>query len=630
MARQSVLSGMDWSGLEAVVERQQRRREVDRPTISDFRWWARRSSTLMGSIIDAAAEGVPGPMSISDPFSGGGTVAVEALLRGHNVYAQDLNPWAITGLRVSTMPVDAEAFRAAADAVLDELDRGSDSYAATCELHEHSITSATFRVRVVKCTGCSEDVFAFPYGMVTLASRNSAETHGFFGCTGCGEVTRSSLSASDRRCRSCRRRLAPPHQQLQPGRKMTCPHCHCDFNVLDHQMARWKVTLIRRACVDANGKRIRHFAYPRTTDLARAAVSTCPYLGPLAENIPDGIETRILRRAGFRTWADLFPNRQLMALLQAADLCSTVQDDAHIRERLLLGVAGAFEMAGHLCRWDRLYPKAFEAMANHRFAPVGFACEINLLGSDGRGTLRHRLDNLYRSANWLRKHQPTKRSRPDQFVCGSSEVQQARDGQIDLILTDPPYLGAVQYGELAKLLVVSADRTGLIPARTRPDSSAEAVSNRVRGQGYQEYQAILTSVFKESARTLKAEGRMILTFRHNDLRAWFALATALRTAGFFVTHTAVVHAENSSDFSKQKDGSFTKDLLIECLLEPMNDADPSMPESFTDAQSTELALAGALLRSCRCETYSDARTYWRSVTGGETTWISAPNAGEIR
>ena len=97
-----VLSRIDWESVEKTVFHEQRNREKHTPVVSVYRWWARRPHALMGAVLDAAIKVKGrGSLIISDPFSGGGTVAVESVRRGLPVYAQDLYPWPTNGLAVS-------------------------------------------------------------------------------------------------------------------------------------------------------------------------------------------------------------------------------------------------------------------------------------------------------------------------------------------------------------------------------------------------------------------------------------------------------------------------------------------------------------------------------------------------
>ncbi len=119
---ETLLARVDWQEVENLVRSQQRNREVHTPPISLFRWWARRSHALIGSLLDAAVEAADGdPLAVSDPFSGGGTVAIEAARRGLPMYAQDLHPWAVTGLATALDGADPTEFARGADALLTKL-----------------------------------------------------------------------------------------------------------------------------------------------------------------------------------------------------------------------------------------------------------------------------------------------------------------------------------------------------------------------------------------------------------------------------------------------------------------------------------------------------------------------------
>src|SRR5436189_6235160 len=77
-----ILADVDWTKLARKVRIETKNREVYQPLISVYRWWARRPHSLMGALIDAASCRIPKGACIADPFSGGGTVAIEAARRG--------------------------------------------------------------------------------------------------------------------------------------------------------------------------------------------------------------------------------------------------------------------------------------------------------------------------------------------------------------------------------------------------------------------------------------------------------------------------------------------------------------------------------------------------------------------
>lgn len=187
LASAPALAAVNWSALGPLAARQQRNREATAPTVSVYRWWARRSHAVIGALLDAAAR--PGDV-VSDPFSGGGTVAVEAARRGLAVVAQDLYPWAVKGLATVFDGCSGDEVRTAAEALqATPAPARAELYSADCSRHGQGEILNAFWVRSVQCTTCTHDAFLFPFGLLTLASRTRDEPEGYFGCSACGTVT---------------------------------------------------------------------------------------------------------------------------------------------------------------------------------------------------------------------------------------------------------------------------------------------------------------------------------------------------------------------------------------------------------------------------------------------------------
>src|SRR5205823_1913799 len=192
-------------------------------------------------------------------------------------------------------------------------------------------------------------------------------------------------------CRSCGRKLADEREPLLGKRIVECAHCPeiIPYRTAWSRRPRWRQVLIQRLCCES-GRSVLHFDVPSADQRERRFhYSRIPL--PLTDTIPAGCETGVLRRAGFKRWCELYPLRQLRALLCALEVADSLEVSDRVRNRVQLAIAGSAEMAGFLCRWDRFHPKTFEALANHHFSSLGLAVETNLLGSRGRGTIRRRL-----------------------------------------------------------------------------------------------------------------------------------------------------------------------------------------------------------------------------------------------
>jgi putative DNA methylase len=575
----SILANIKWNRLGRAIRSETTNREVHQPLVSMYRWWARRPHNLIGAIIDAAI-GQLGPSAlIADPFSGGGTVAIEAASRAVRVYAQDINPWAAWGLKVSLSPVDPDLLASVGEDFLGALrDRRGEAF---CPDHGDSRGFShvhTFRVRVTTCGSCENDIWHFPYSLISLDSRSGDEKFGHFGCRRCGAVRKHRIDARRLKCANC-------SFEIHPIERENCPHCGAtigDFRGIGK--VRWRIVLIQKRIVSAGSPRLE-FSIPSEIDVCVAEGAHNLVLpGSVEAPIPDGQETRKLLRFGFSRWSDLYPRRQLATLIDAGKVLAALGTDEAIRDRLALCLAGTTEMPGFLCRWDRFHPKIFEALANHRFSFDGLAVEPNPLSSVGRGSLARRIASSVVAARWLREHVAHRPSVayarteivPPRYatesgvtiVQGSSERILLRDRSASLILTDPPYYDCVRYGELASLFLSWMPLFGIAAKAGRFDLQREAVPSRFGRQDGATYEEKLCYIFAECSRVIAEDGRLILTYHSGELRAWSALGNALATNGFRIMAIAVAQTENGFDHSKRGKRSFLNDLLIECIHGP--------------------------------------------------------------
>lgn len=590
---QPILSKINWRIVNRRTRLEVRNREVHCPPISLFRWWARRPHSLVASLLSNS--GLAGGSVVGDPFSGGGTVTLEALRLGLRVYAQDINPWPVWGLKTALDEVSSIDLRRAVDRFLAAVrQKVNSSYEGECSSHGKSEILNTFRVRVCRCKRCRRNFYLFPYSLITLASRARDEHCGYFGCRKCGAVSRCKVSAVRPRCHSCGHSFSSPRKPLLVGKKIVCPHCHCSNASQWRSTARWKAVLVQRRC-RSNGREQVHFDADVGSAHGPRKYAKIP--AALAHAIPDGRETKTLRRGGFRRWCDLYPPRQLSVLMKAAEVCRDLRLSLPLQNRLLLAVVGSAEMPGFLCRWDRFHPKIFEALANHRFAVTGLAVEPNLFASRGRGTLERRLNASIRAAEWRERVRTERVSDAATIVCGTSEKQLMCSGSVDLVVTDPPYFDSVQYGELSALLLVWAEVATGKKRQWQTDWKDEAVPNPIRGVNPKRHEQILARIFSETARVLSNGGVLLLTYHSTNFQGWLSVGRALRAAGFRITALATAHSENETDHAKRGRRSFRCDLVIECRKR-MEDRAPLVVTSMRTAEQRELIAAGRTIARC--------------------------------
>lgn len=587
----SILGQVDWATISREVSKQQINREINTPVISTFRWWARRPHGLIGALLDASLQvyGHKG-LVVADPFSGGGTVTFEAVRRQIPVYSQDLYPWPAFGLYTALSPSTVRDLSNAAQSLLEGL--GSLRACYRLPDSERELTHI-LRVRVGACPHCGTRVYLFPEPLISLVSRRADEQEAYFGCIACGNVERGPKQAEIFRCSVCEKEWSTKRgtgHKVKPF--ISCPVCSSKFNFAAAFTSppEWKPVLVQEV---SNGK---GFIRP---------VEPCDPIEdePLADlfqaidsPIPDGIETRRLLRAGFRSWVDLYTSKQVRILIAALDAIRTMKVEEPVRDRLALAVIGCAEMAGYLSRWDRFHLKAFEALANHRYANTTLAVETNFLSPLGRGTLPRRLRAAEKALAWLIEAGDPKNLQLLQIteglrrckVCegvvvawGTSVRQAPSSGSIRLVLTDPPYYNDVQYGELGRLFHFWL---GIYKGPFKINENEEAVPNRSRSVDAKAYEELISTCLRESVRTLSSDGRMIFTFHNRKIEAWRAICGALYKANLGIMALAVTKAENAADHTKRTRKAFLYDLVLECCQK--EDA-PKTPKTYTSGDLSE-------------------------------------------
>jgi putative DNA methylase len=571
----AILDHVNWSGLDTLVTNQQRNRSAHSPVISLFRWWARRPHSFAGALLDAArVEFGREIFLVSDPFSGGGTVAFEATRRGLSIYAQDLYPWPSEGLTTALTAADPNEFRRAANGLLKDLHELRQQY--WCKKNSGIWeTTHIIRVRIAQCSSCSQRIFLFRDALISLASRSRKEPFGFFGCSSCGAVTKRQKDAESFSCESCKTRSRVKTQSANSGApKFQCPHCF-EWHLVSALLIsspEWRPVLIRERNLTHSVAQIR--AVERTDVVDDRIGRTGVQQHPLRVPIPDGLETAALKRYGFSFWSQLYTRRQLDILTVALLAVPQVEASDAVKQHLRLAILGAAEMAGYVCRWERYHPKALEAIANHRFSRSTVTVETNLLSTSGRGTLPRRFEAAEKALRWMlsegypvrttgaKSCDPRRAVNGALIVTGSSERQLLKKGSAQLVFTDPPYHDDLQYGELARLFHAWMNLTGQC---NKPSEDDEAVPNSMRGATTEHYEDKVAACLKESRRALDSSGRLVLTFHNKDMKAWGALSQALIRASFDIVGLAAVAAENAADHSKRGKESFISDLVIECL-----------------------------------------------------------------
>ncbi|MDI6654603.1 MAG: hypothetical protein QME59_01795, partial [Candidatus Hydrothermarchaeota archaeon] len=256
----------------------------------------------------------------------------------------------------------------------------------------------------------------------------------------------------------------------------------------------------------------------------------------------------------------LFTKRNLLALALLHKEISNIQNTV-VRQFLLFALSGTLKWAS---KQSHLRGEVVEGWAMHAYWIYPKSLEINTWETftkrckavDRGKKYAQILNGYYKKAENFNELLSDASA---MILNKSSDSLPIPDESIDAIITDPPYGGNVNYGELADYWLIWLKK-GIM------NKEKEAVVNKTQGKGIEEYEELLYCVFKECHRVLKKERWLIATFNSKDLVIISTFVKAVVRAGFELADGGLVYqppikAYTTTVHAKEV-GAFTGDFIF--------------------------------------------------------------------
>lgn len=600
-----------------------------RPTNYQHKWWARRLGSVF-RMISIAALSEPGvsadelwqqyPKTVNvndaivlDPFMGGGTTGQEATRLGAQFVGSDLNPvaWFIT-----KMSLEQQAFMLDThfDRVVSESRKEIQPYYTT------------------QCPDCGEQVGAQFYLWVELVEYASLEKEDQLGRNYDALVVNHERDGGATVvCPDC-----GWLSDVEEPEQSVCEDCGIHFDGSEDDVTvpidepnlvfnggerpayePYAVKYDCRNCEKTGFTKFTEFDVDRFLEAEERFKEVEDDLPIPDQDIPEGGEkTRDLHNRNYNKWTQLFNCRQLLALGTLLKNIKQVDHDL-ARQYLTLTFSATLEFNNMFCSYKGADPRGPGAVrhifSHHAYVHPGEPLENNPLGTKGRqsGTFRYLYEYRLKKAldfqhspvervlhddGTVKEKKPVKGERiggdPAASIddllagegthylhCGNSADLPFSDklsGEVDAVITDPPYYDSVQYSELADFFYVWL-KQGLeqdfpdIFDRDSVVSEDEAVGNRTRKKSLDDYQGMLEAVFSESYGLLKDDGVLVFTFHHKEPEAWGAVLEAIDGAGYRVVQTYPVRGENRLSVHIKDQQAVLLDSVIVCRKDHKKD-----------------------------------------------------------
>ena len=381
------------------------------------------------------------------------------------------------------------------------------------------------------------------------------------------------------------------------GSKFTCSACGTTNNVLDSVVMTGKTApvamyAIQGYCPDCdaqnelyNGRFFSHVPCKSlnasVTEWDKRKESDLEGCWPLSE-LPFGERTHIkdpLPKHGIKKWSDLFNQRQLLVHSMLLKSIKRSNYDSATVDFVL----GAFQQyLRNQCMfsiWNVQADKLEPHFSNNNYNPKNRPVENNVFAKYGRGNWASQKTSLKRAIEWrenpyeLVQNEKLANVAPNlkDFVSGKSEKALCDDPVIanqaiscgtstelaldtesfDLVITDPPFAGILQYAELADFFYVWLRQVlgGRYPQFFKNEftpKAVEAVGNTARHDDPDKfYQRVMTECWAEAGRILKPSGILGFTFHHSEDRAWVSVLESLFDADFYLEATYPIRSDES-------------------------------------------------------------------------------------
>ena len=589
--------------------------------IAEFADWDHAASALyleIGRGLVKAAHPEETPVVV-DPFSGGGSIPLEALRLGCEAFASDLNP--VACLILKTLLEDIPRYGNADFKLKD--DQGKDvlihgladalrhvgrqvKEAAEKELAEFyppdpdgSRPIAYLWARTVRCEGigCGAEIpLMRSFWLCNKPGRKRAlrfrvdrpkgnppqAVFEVFSPKSEVEVAPGTVSRANATCLCCNTVLPAERVRAQ----LTAKAGGTDAEIDAKGRRTGGATLLAVATLhkDLTGRsyRVACAADYAAVQSAQATAKKLPVDAVPNEPSPVGGGNGAgrafsVRKYGMNTFGQLFTARQMLALTTLARLMNEDSVSGSLRCLLALSLSRCSEQCSSLVRW-RTTVEAVAGTFGRQALPIMWDfVEIVPPGDGG--------SNFSAAVEWVAEVAEIQ----SQTIRKSGSLQQADACESPLAnhsasvwFTDPPYYDAVPYSDLSDYFLVwlkrvlpkepllhdPFDRSNPLSPKTREAVQDETKFVNGTPKDGRFFESTMARAFAEGQRVLRAEGVGCIVFAHKSTEGWEALLAGVIRGGLVITASWPIATERPGRLRSQDSAALATSVHLVCRPRP--------------------------------------------------------------
>jgi DNA modification methylase len=448
---------------------------------------------------------------VLDSFSGSGMTGVAARINGCDSILNELSPAACFISNRFVSHIDPELFRAGVDAIVNELSW----------LRKILYTT--------KCRECGKDTEI----LYTVWSYNVI-------CNNCFH----EFTLWDH----CRQygRVVREHKIL---REFPCPKCHAILKKSTLKRTKSVPVFVGYKCCKTGTQ--ENTCALNQEDLCNIAnidaYDLCEGYYP-SRKLYDGVNLRQPTKHGIDSVDKFYTKRNLLAMSYLWKTIHCIDDP---------------ELAAHIAFvFTSLYQRVT------RFS------EFRFWGGSGN-TARFNVPYIFNEANvfltFLRKAKTIQdhlestsiKYRGKSLVVNNSATSLGYlpDESVDLIFTDPPFGGNINYSEMN---IIWESWLG-----SYTDNTNEAIINKYQGKSLDNYKQLMTQSLNECFRVLRTGHWLLLVFMNSSKEVWSSLRSSILEAGFDIIKIDIFDKQHGTFKHFVSENTAGSDLVLHCF-KPQN------------------------------------------------------------
>jgi len=291
---------------------------------------------------------------------------------------------------------------------------------------------------------------------------------------------------------------------------------------------------------------------------------------------------------GMTKWSDLFNSRQQLALITFLERIRTnsqlieqkYQDIVHTTPRPIklstIIVAYLAIILGRLADKNaslvvyNAYGEKIEHVFGRTALPMAWDyAELNVF-SGANGDWLHQMDWVLR---FLRNNSWKSLNTSHVYQASATNLPFENE-YFDAVFTDPPYYDNVPYSDLSDFFYIWFKRAigDLFPnlfATPLTPKSNEIIANKGRQKNPKEFfEEMISESFREIYRIMKPEGIAIIVYAHKSSEGWETMLKALTYAGFVVTASWPIHTEMKTRLRAKTSAALSSSIYLVCRKHP--------------------------------------------------------------